>query len=69
MYLTCDGQELFPLDDNDLVVVRRSPRVLKLAKCRGDGYFARLRRKGFINRPCAPGKRPDPCRRSARKSG
>jgi len=51
MYLTCDGQELFPLDDNDLVVVRRSPRVLKLAKCRGDGYFARLRRKGFINRP------------------
>lgn len=51
MYLTCDGQELFPLDDNDVVTVARSPRVLKLAKVRGDGYFARLRLKGFINRP------------------
>jgi NAD+ kinase len=51
MYLTCDGQELFPLDDNDVVVVARSPRSLKLAKCRGDSYFARLRLKGFINRP------------------
>jgi NAD+ kinase len=51
MYLTCDGQELFPLDDNDTVVVRRSSRSLKLAKLPGDSYFARLRQKGFINRP------------------
>ncbi len=51
MYLTCDGQELFPLDDNDVVVIRRSERVLKLAHRQGDSYFQRLRLKGFINRP------------------
>ena len=51
MYLTCDGQELFPLDDNDVVVVSRSARTLMLAKRAGDSYFTRLRLKGFINRP------------------
>jgi NAD+ kinase len=51
MYLTCDGQELFPLDDNDMVVVSRADRTLMLAKRLGDSYFARLRLKGFINRP------------------
>jgi len=51
MYLTCDGQELFPLDDNDVVVVKRSNRCLKLATRAGDSYFERLRLKGFINRP------------------
>lgn len=51
MYLTCDGQELFPLDDNDTVVVSRADRTLMLAKRSGDSYFARLRLKGFINRP------------------
>ena len=51
MYLTCDGQELFPLDDNDTVVVAKANRTLMLAKRAGDSYFARLRLKGFINRP------------------
>lgn len=51
MYLTCDGQELFPLDDNDVVTVTKSPRCLKLAMRAGDSYFGRLRLKGFINRP------------------
>ncbi|WP_428560109.1 MAG: NAD(+)/NADH kinase [Solidesulfovibrio sp. DCME] len=51
MYLTCDGQELFPLDDNDEVVVTKSPRCLRLATRAGDSYFGRLRLKGFINRP------------------
>lgn len=51
MYLTCDGQELFPLDDHDVVVVQKSPRCLKLATRPGDSYFGRLRLKGFINRP------------------
>ena len=51
MYLTCDGQELFPLDDNDVVLIRKSDRHLKLAKRAGDSYFERLRLKGFINRP------------------
>ncbi|EHJ46206.1 ATP-NAD/AcoX kinase [Solidesulfovibrio carbinoliphilus subsp. oakridgensis] len=51
MYLTCDGQELFPLDDNDVVVVRKSTRSLKLAKRAKDSYFGRLRLKGFINKP------------------
>ena len=51
MYLTCDGQELFPLDDNDVVVVRKSERCLRLATRPGDSYFGRLRLKGFINRP------------------
>jgi NAD+ kinase len=51
MYLTCDGQELFPLDDNDVVVVKKSSRCLKLATRPGDSYFARLRLKGFINKP------------------
>lgn len=51
MYLTCDGQELFPLDDNDVVVVRKSDRCLKLAKRPEDSYFGRLRLKGFINKP------------------
>jgi len=51
MYLTCDGQELFPLDDNDVVLVRKSERCLRLAKRPGESYFERLRLKGFINRP------------------
>lgn len=51
MYLTCDGQELFPLDDNDIVTVTKSSRCLKLAMRAGDSYFGRLRLKGFINRP------------------
>ncbi len=51
MYLTCDGQELFPLDDNDVVVIRKSERCLRLAKRKNDSYFERLRLKGFINRP------------------
>jgi len=51
MYLTCDGQELFPLDDNDVVVVKKSDRCLKLAKRPGESYFHRLRLKGFINKP------------------
>ena len=51
MYLTCDGQELFPLDDNDVVAVCKSPRSLVLATRKGDSYFGRLRLKGFINRP------------------
>jgi NAD+ kinase len=51
MYLTCDGQELFPLDDNDVVVVEKSDRCLKLVKRPGESYFERLRTKGFINRP------------------
>ena len=51
MYLTCDGQELFPRDDNDMVVVRKSERCLRLATRPGDSYFGRLRLKGFINRP------------------
>ncbi len=51
MYLTCDGQELFPLDDNDVVIVKKSDRCLRLAKRPGESYFERLRLKGFINRP------------------
>ena len=51
MYLTCDGQELFPLNDCDVVVIRRAERMFQLARSRGDGYFEKLRRKGFINRP------------------
>lgn len=51
MYLTCDGQELFPLNDCDVVVIRRAERMFTLARSRGDGYFEKLRRKGFINRP------------------
>ncbi|EFL50276.1 ATP-NAD/AcoX kinase [Solidesulfovibrio fructosivorans JJ]] len=51
MYLTCDGQELFPLDDNDVVEVRKSSRFLILAKRKDDSYFARLRLKGFISCP------------------
>lgn len=51
MYLTCDGQELFPLDDCDVVVVRRAERTFLLARGKRDGYFEKLRIKGFINRP------------------
>jgi len=51
MYLTCDGQELFPLDDNDVVEVRKSPRSLILATRKDDSYFGRLRLKGFISCP------------------
>ena len=51
MYLTCDGQELFPLDDSDVVVVTRSTRCLRLVTRSRDSYFNRLRLKGFINRP------------------
>jgi len=51
MYLTCDGQELFPLDDCDVVVVRRAERTFRLARGARDGYFEKLRLKGFINRP------------------
>ncbi|OLN24349.1 NAD kinase [Desulfovibrio sp. DV] len=51
MYLTCDGQELFPLDDLDVVLVTKSERCLRLARRPGESYFERLRLKGFINRP------------------
>ncbi|MGE4538568.1 MAG: NAD(+)/NADH kinase [Desulfovibrio sp.] len=51
MYLTCDGQELFPLDDNDVVEVRKSSRSLILATRKDDSYFGRLRLKGFISCP------------------
>lgn len=51
MYLTCDGQELFALDDNDVVLVNKAKRCLRLAKRPGESYFERLRLKGFINRP------------------
>ena len=51
MYLTCDGQELFPLDDCDLVTVRRAGQTFQLARGKGNGYFEKLRLKGFINRP------------------
>ena len=51
MYLTCDGQELFALDDHDVVLVTKADRCLRLAKRPGESYFERLRLKGFINRP------------------
>jgi NAD+ kinase len=51
MYLTCDGQELFALDDHDVVTVTKAARCLRLAKRPGESYFERLRLKGFINRP------------------
>ncbi|MFP5258544.1 MAG: NAD(+)/NADH kinase [Acidobacteriota bacterium] len=51
MFLTCDGQELFSLDDLDVVLVTKSERCLRLAKRPGESYFERLRLKGFINRP------------------
>jgi NAD+ kinase len=51
MYLTCDGQELFALDDHDVVLVTKATRCLRLAKRPGESYFERLRLKGFINRP------------------
>ena len=51
MYLTCDGQELFSLDDLDVVLVTKSKRCVRLAKRPGESYFERLRLKGFINRP------------------
>lgn len=51
MYLTCDGQELFALDDHDVVLITKADRCLRLAKRPGESYFERLRLKGFINRP------------------
>jgi NAD+ kinase len=51
MYLTCDGQELFPLDDLDVVLVTKAERCLRLVRRPGESYFERLRLKGFINRP------------------
>jgi len=48
IFLTADGQELFPLKQGDAIVVSRAPGGFVLVVPRGDSFFERLRRKGFV---------------------
>lgn len=48
VYLTADGQEQFPLRYGDVVIASRAERGFSLVDRRGDSYFNRLRRKGFV---------------------
>jgi len=45
VYVTFDGQSGFPLQPNDTVTVRRSPRPLRLVKAAARTYFEVLRSK------------------------
>ena len=45
VFVTYDGQSGYPLNDGDVVRVRRSERTLQLIKAPGRGYFELLREK------------------------
>ncbi|NMC48421.1 MAG: NAD(+)/NADH kinase [Desulfovibrio sp.] len=48
MHLTADGQEGFPLRPRDQVRVSPAERCITLVTLRGETYFEKLRRKGFV---------------------
>jgi len=48
MHLTTDGQEGFPLRARDQVLVSPASRGITLVTLRGETYFEKLRRKGFV---------------------
>jgi len=48
IYLTADGQEQFSLKQGDVVSASKASRGITLVDRRGDSYFNRLRRKGFV---------------------
>jgi len=48
IFLTADGQELFSLNQSDAIVISRAPGGFVMVDRRGDSYFERLRRKGFV---------------------
>lgn len=48
LFLTEDGQSIYPLQTGDVIEVRRHPQRLRLAQGEeGDAWYRALRRKGF----------------------
>ena len=49
LFLTRDGQDLFPLEVGDNIAIRGLPKALVFARIEGrSSYFHRLQQKGFI---------------------